>query len=104
MLESTRLIFICTVQAIHTLTKAIQLSPQIVSFKELGRSHLILGDIHKAIETYRKAVKHNPEDPELLASLGLLYLQVRMDEFFEIFIIFLRLVPLRKHLSPLVVL
>lgn len=55
---------------------AIQASPQVISFKELGSVHLSMGNIPKAIETYRKATKHNPEDSELLARLGLLYLQV----------------------------
>ena len=73
--------------------QAIQISSQVDSFKELGRVYLIIGNIPKAAETYRKAVKLiflfknmvsyflynrlNPEDSELLASLGILYLQVK---------------------------
>jgi Bardet-Biedl syndrome 4 protein len=43
--------------ALDNFTKAIQLSPQIESYKELGRVHLLLGDLHKAADVYRKAKK-----------------------------------------------
>lgn len=38
--------------------------------------YLTIGEIPKAIEIYRKATKHYPEDPDLQCRLGLLYLQV----------------------------
>ncbi|GIY35229.1 bardet-Biedl syndrome 4 protein [Caerostris extrusa] len=40
--------------------------------------HILEGDIKAAISTYRKAVEHSPENPELASKLGLLYLQCGM--------------------------
>lgn len=62
-------------KALEMLTQSLDLTPQIVTYTELGRLYLMRGDIAKATEIYRRATKHNPEDPELLSTLGLLYLQ-----------------------------
>lgn len=35
-------------------------------------------DIHLAIDVYKRAVEFSPENPELLTTLGLLYMQVRV--------------------------
>jgi cytochrome c-type biogenesis protein CcmH/NrfG len=35
----------------------IQLSPQTVSYKELGRVYLLTGDLGNALDVYKKAVK-----------------------------------------------
>ena len=33
-------------------------------------------DVHLAIDVYKRAVEYSPENPELLTTLGLLYMQV----------------------------
>ena len=79
-------------QAIEQLQNALDLSPQTVTYMELGRVHLLKKDVSSALTVYKDAVKynshnivvllmyllctsHSPEDPELLATLGLLYLE-----------------------------
>jgi len=42
----------------------------------LGKIHLIQGDIQGAIEVYKAAVEYAPEHPDMLTTLGLLYMQV----------------------------
>ncbi len=45
------------VQAQEYLSRSLENSPQTVTYKDLGRLHLRKGNLHKAIETYTKAVK-----------------------------------------------
>ena len=40
------------------LTKSLDLTPQIVTYTELGRLYLMRGDIAKATEIYRRATKY----------------------------------------------
>ena len=44
-------------QAIEKFKVALSLSPQTVSYIQLGRVHLLNGDTDSAIEVYKKAVK-----------------------------------------------
>ena len=36
-------------------------------------------DVHLAIDVYKRAVEFSPENPELLTTLGLLYMQVGIN-------------------------
>ncbi|CAI8038852.1 Bardet-Biedl syndrome 4 protein [Geodia barretti] len=63
-------------QAVERLSEAVSLSPQSQSYVQLGRVHLLRGDLHKATEVYKTAVDHNPDSPELLTTLGLLYMEL----------------------------
>ncbi|GFY77065.1 bardet-Biedl syndrome 4 protein [Trichonephila inaurata madagascariensis] len=65
-------------QAFEYLRQALQIRPQDETFIALGQLHVMEGDIKAAISTYRKAVEHSPENPELASKLGLLYLQCGM--------------------------
>lgn len=67
-------------QAIELFQAAISLSPQTVSFKQLGRVYLKRGAVEDAIEIYTRAIKYTPEDPDLLTTLGLLYLHVESNQ------------------------
>ena len=42
-----------------------------------GKIYLMEQDVHLAIDVYKRAVEYSPENPELLTTLGLLYMQVR---------------------------
>ena len=46
-------------QAIEQLKNALQLSPQTVTYMELGRVHLLKKDISSALVVYKDAVKYN---------------------------------------------
>ena len=41
-----------------------------------GKIYLMEQDVHLAIDVYKRAVEFSPENPELLTTLGLLYMQV----------------------------
>lgn len=58
------------------LNMALQLNKHDKTFMTLGKVHLLAGDTDKAIEVYKSAVEHCPENTELLTTLGLLYLQL----------------------------
>ncbi|XP_029420925.1 Bardet-Biedl syndrome 4 protein isoform X3 [Nannospalax galili] len=58
------------------LHSALQLNRHDLTYIMLGKIHLLEGDLHKAIEIYKKAVEFSPENTELLTTLGLLYLQL----------------------------
>ncbi|XP_008014180.1 BBSome complex member BBS4 isoform X2 [Chlorocebus sabaeus] len=57
------------------LHNALNLNRHDLTYIMLGKIHLLEGDLDKAIEIYKKAVKFSPENTELLTTLGLLYLQ-----------------------------
>lgn len=58
------------------LKQALSLRRHEVSFIMLGKIYLLERDINAAIDTYRSAVEYSPENPDLLTTLGLLYMQV----------------------------
>lgn len=58
------------------LTKAIQLSRHDISYVMLGKCFLMEGKIDAAVDVHKKAVEYSPENPELMTTLGLLYLQL----------------------------
>ncbi len=44
-------------QAADKLRQAFNLSPQTVTYVQLGRVHLLRGSVESAIEVYRKALR-----------------------------------------------
>ena len=48
---------VCVCQAVERLSEAVSLSPQSQSYVQLGRVHLLRGDLHKATEVYKTAVE-----------------------------------------------
>ncbi|XP_062501105.1 Bardet-Biedl syndrome 4 protein-like [Corticium candelabrum] len=67
-------------QARECLRKAIQLNRAVISFIHLGRVYLLQGEISMAQYLYRQAVGFNPENPDLMATLGLLYLETSQPQ------------------------
>ncbi|XP_061404733.1 Bardet-Biedl syndrome 4 protein [Lethenteron reissneri] len=63
-------------KAKECLNSALQCSRHDLTSGVLGRVHLLEGDTERAIEVYRRAIEHSPENTELLTTLGLLYLQM----------------------------
>ena len=64
------------VKAEHSLNSAIQLNRHDTSYIQLAKVHLLQGDVNSAIDVYKQAVEYSPENPDLMATLGLLFLQV----------------------------
>uniref|UniRef100_T1DCK4 Putative BBS-4 protein n=1 Tax=Cupiennius salei TaxID=6928 RepID=T1DCK4_CUPSA len=64
--------------AFENFRQALQLRAHDETFVALGKLYILEGDIKAAISTFRKAVEHSPENPELATKLGLLYLQCGM--------------------------
>ncbi|CAG5120731.1 unnamed protein product [Candidula unifasciata] len=58
------------------LKQALSLGRHEVSYVMLGKIYLLEKDINAAIDVYRTAVEHSPENPDLLTTVGLLYMQV----------------------------
>ena len=48
---------VCVCQAVERLSEAVSLSPQSQSYVQLGRVHLLRGDLQKATEVYKTAVE-----------------------------------------------
>ena len=46
----------------------------------LGKLHIMEGEFQKAISVFTQAVEYFPENPEVLTTLGLLYMQARFNE------------------------
>ncbi|XP_076863147.1 BBSome complex member BBS4 [Brachyhypopomus gauderio] len=58
------------------LNMALQSNKHDMTYKTLGKMHLLQGHTEKAIEIYKSAVDFSPENTELLTTLGLLYMQL----------------------------
>lgn len=63
-------------KAKECLQKAISFKRHEISYVMLGKIHLIQNDVPGAIEVYKAAVEFSPENPDMLTTLGLLYMQV----------------------------
>ncbi|WAR11557.1 BBS4-like protein [Mya arenaria] len=63
-------------KAKECLQKAISFKRHEISYVMLGKISLIKGDIPAAIEIYKQAVEFSPENPDMLTTLGLLYMQI----------------------------
>lgn len=64
-------------KAKECLKEAITFNRNDLSYVMLGKIYLIEQDVHMAIDVYKRAVEFSPESPELLTTLGLLYMQVQ---------------------------
>ncbi|XP_061450896.1 Bardet-Biedl syndrome 4 protein isoform X2 [Rhineura floridana] len=60
------------------LNNALELNQHDLTYMTLGKIHLLEGQTDKAIEVYKKAVEFSPENTELLTTLGLLYLELKV--------------------------
>ncbi|GFS06590.1 Bardet-Biedl syndrome 4 protein-like [Elysia marginata] len=58
------------------LKQALTVRRHEVSYVMLGKIYLLERDVNAAIDIYRSAVEYSPENPDLLTTLGLLYMQV----------------------------
>ncbi|XP_067931941.1 Bardet-Biedl syndrome 4 protein-like isoform X1 [Watersipora subatra] len=65
-------------QAKELLQKAIQFQKHELSYIMLGKCYMHEQDNRKAIEIFRQAVEFSPESPDLLTTLGMLYIEVGM--------------------------
>ncbi|XP_060081334.1 Bardet-Biedl syndrome 4 protein-like [Ylistrum balloti] len=63
-------------KAKECLTQALAFKRHEISYVMLGKIHLMEGDINAAIEIYKQAVEYSPENPDMLTTLGLLYMQI----------------------------
>jgi len=62
------------------LNAALQLSKHDITYKMLGKCCLLEHNIEEAVNTFKKAVDFSPENPELMTTLGLLYMQLNMNQ------------------------
>ncbi|XP_038070273.1 Bardet-Biedl syndrome 4 protein-like isoform X2 [Patiria miniata] len=67
-------------KAKEMLKQAIQFNRHDLSYVMLAKIYLMEGDIHMAIDVYKRAIEFSPENPELLTTLGLLYLQMNQNQ------------------------
>lgn len=65
-----------TEKAKASLKEAIAFNRNELSYVMLGKIFLMEGDVHMAIDVYKRAVEFAPENTDLLTTLGLLYMQV----------------------------
>lgn len=71
-------------EARREMSRAVTLHKNDTSYVILGKLHLLQNDVEGAIEVYKAAVTSSPENPDLCATLGLLYMQSgRHAEAFE---------------------
>lgn len=63
--------------AIECFETANQIEPNEATFIQLGRLHRLLGKDDVALSVYLDALDSNPESPELLTTIGLLYLKLK---------------------------
>ena len=62
-------------EAIACFKKANKLQRHDITFMQLGKVYTLQEDYDKAIEVYLDALEFSPENPEILTTLGLLYLR-----------------------------
>ena len=63
--------------AIECFETANQIQPHENTQVQLGRLHRLMGKDERALEVYLDALDSNPESPELLTTVGLLYLKLK---------------------------
>ncbi|XP_071480015.1 BBSome complex member BBS4-like [Diadema antillarum] len=68
------------IKAKECLKRAIQYNKHDLSYVMLAKIYLMEGDIQMATDVYKRAVEAFPENPDLLTTLGLLYLQVGQNQ------------------------
>ena len=67
-------------QAKECLKTALQLSKHDITYAILGKCLLTEGNLEQAVDVFKKAIEFSPENPELLTTLGLLYLQMNQSQ------------------------
>ncbi|XP_033119687.1 Bardet-Biedl syndrome 4 protein-like [Anneissia japonica] len=67
-------------KAKECLKQAISFNKHDLSYVMLAKIYLMEGDVHMAIDVYKRAIEISPENPELLTTIGLLYLQVNQNQ------------------------
>ncbi|KAK3085477.1 hypothetical protein FSP39_004016 [Pinctada imbricata] len=63
-------------KAKECISQALSYKRHEISFVMLGKINLMEGNIEAAIDIYKQAVEYSPENPDMLTTLGLLYMQV----------------------------
>jgi len=63
--------------AIESFETANQIQPHESTYIQLGRLHRLLGKDERALEVFLDALDSNPESPELLTTVGLLFLKLK---------------------------
>ena len=51
------LVTVLCIQAIDAFKTALKMSPQTITYMQLGRAHLKMGSAENAVEVFKKAVK-----------------------------------------------
>ncbi|KXZ53232.1 BBS4 protein [Gonium pectorale] len=62
-------------KAIESFRVAIDIQPHDSTFLQLGKVYSMMDDYGQAINVYMEALEHSPENPEILTTLGLLFLR-----------------------------
>ncbi|GLC34848.1 Bardet-Biedl syndrome 4 protein [Pleodorina starrii] len=62
-------------RAIESFRIAIDIQPHDSTFLQLGKVYSMMDDYAQAINVYMEALEHSPENPEILTTLGLLFLR-----------------------------
>eukprot|EP00698_Gefionella_okellyi_P010321 TRINITY_DN2671_c0_g1_i1.p2 TRINITY_DN2671_c0_g1~~TRINITY_DN2671_c0_g1_i1.p2 ORF type:complete len:417 (+),score=95.43 TRINITY_DN2671_c0_g1_i1:86-1336(+) len=63
-------------QAIDCFKRANAIQKHDATFMQLGKAFTLKEDFKAAIDVYKEALEYSPESPELLTTLGLLYLRL----------------------------
>lgn len=69
-----------TDKAKECLQTALHLSKHDITYKILGKCYLNEHNIEEAVAVFKKAVEFSPENPELMTTLGLLYMQLNENQ------------------------
>merc|ERR1719353_2307291 len=64
------------VQAIECFTRANSIQRHDITFMQLGKVHTLQENYKKAIDVFTEALEFSPENPEILTTVGLLYLRL----------------------------
>ena len=67
-------------KAKERLQAALQLSKHDITYKMLGKCYLTEHNIEEAVATFKMAVAFSPENPDLMTTLGLLYMQLDQNQ------------------------
>ncbi|XP_037078400.1 Bardet-Biedl syndrome 4 protein-like [Pollicipes pollicipes] len=59
----------------EALQRSLQLHEHERTYEQLGQVALLQENVHEAISTYQQAIEQFPESPDLLTTLGLLFMQ-----------------------------
>jgi len=63
-------------EALEAFTRANEVQRHDVTFLQLGKVHVLRENYKAAIDVYQEALEFSPENPEVLTTLGILYLRM----------------------------